>query len=249
MSELNQIISDIKLLIEKYKPNLSKDQKIRMYKIINPDIDDYIILGVKTADLEKVAKDAQRKYNPSFKSAMQIFKTLAKFPVEEYKFVAFFFLDRYKNQFTIDILQFFKSEYFPYCHTWSTCDSCCIRVLGPFIAKKANEDLVIQTIDDWSQNESLWLKRASLVLLLKIVMVHKDFNEIYVFKKVEYMLYFSKENYIAKGIGWLLKTCSKYKPDIITEYLLTNRKRLSRLILRYASEKLPQDKRQLIMEK
>jgi 3-methyladenine DNA glycosylase AlkD len=249
MSVINQVVSDIKKLLEQKKPKLSKDQKTRLYKIINPTFSSYMIFGVKTADLEKIARETQKKYNPSFHSAMEIFKLLARTSVEEYKFIAFFFLDRYKKQFTAEISQFFKSEFFPYCQTWSTCDSCCIRVLGPFLAKKDNLDLAKQTIDEWSYDDSLWVKRASMVLLLKIVMVHKDFDELYIFKKAEYMLNFSNENYIAKGIGWLLKTCSKYKPDIITEYLLINRKRLSRLILRYASEKLPQDKRQLIMEK
>ena len=50
---------------------------------------------------------------------------------------------------------------------------------------------------------------------------------------------FSEAKYIEKGIGWLLKTCSKYKPEVIIEYLSKNKKKLSRLILRYASEKLP----------
>jgi 3-methyladenine DNA glycosylase AlkD len=56
-------------------------------------------------------------------------------------------------------------------------------------------------------------------------------------------------NYIEKGIGWLLKTCTKYKPDKIYEYLLKNKERFSRLILRYASEKLPKEKRAEILKK
>jgi 3-methyladenine DNA glycosylase AlkD len=41
---------------------------------------------------------------------------------------------------------------------------------------------------------------------------------------------------VQKGVGWLLKEASKEHPDEIREYVL---------ILRYASEKLPKDKRVL----
>jgi 3-methyladenine DNA glycosylase AlkD len=249
MAEILQIISEIKFLIEKHKPMLSKDQKIRMYKIVNPDIKDYVILGVKTSDLERIARDIQKKHSPPLKSAMEIFEILAKTKVEEYKFAAFFFLGRYKRQFTAGIPQFFRLKYFSYCHTWSTCDSCCIRVLGPFLAKPNNIELAQKTIDDWSQDNSLWVKRASMVIHLKIIMVHKDFDDSYVFQKVEHMLNYSNENYIAKGIGWLLKTCSNYRPDVIAEYLINNRDKLPRLILRYASEKLSLDQKRLIIEK
>jgi 3-methyladenine DNA glycosylase AlkD len=117
------------------------------------------------------------------------------------------------------------------------------------LAKPNNIELAQKTIDDWSQDNSLWVKRASMVIHLKIIMVHKDFDDSYVFQKVEHMLNYSNENYIAKGIGWLLKTCSNYRPDVIAEYLINNRDKLPRLILRYASEKLSLDQKRLIIEK
>ena len=249
MQEINKIILEIKTSIDKQKPILSEDQKNRMYKIINPDIDDYIILGLRTLKIEKIVMNIHNKYNPLFDDAKEIFKNLAKSNVEEYKFASFFFLNRYKKLFTNDIPEFFKIEYFPYCYTWSTCDSCCIRVLGPFLAKKDNDQLAKSTIDDWVQNESLWIKRASMVILLKIIMVHKGFNEHYVYQKVEDMLKFLNKNYIEKAIGWLLKTCSKYDPSSIFNYLMSNKEKFSHLILRYASEKLPKEKRIEILRK
>jgi len=88
-----------------------------------------------------------------------------------------------------------------------------------------------------------------VVILLKITMIRKDFDEDYVFDLVEKMLKHSEANYIEKGIGWLLKTCSKCKPEVIIDYLLKNKQNLSNLILRYASEKLPKEKRAEIINK
>jgi 3-methyladenine DNA glycosylase AlkD len=80
-------------------------------------------------------------------------------------------------------------------------------------------------------------------------MLKKDFDENYVYNLVNKMLKYSNQNYIEKAIGWLIKTCSKYKPELIFDYLMRNKKTFSRLILRYASEKLPEDKREEILLK
>jgi 3-methyladenine DNA glycosylase AlkD len=77
-------------------------------------------------------------------------------------------------------------------------------------------------------------------------MVNKDFDADYVFRFVEKMGIYP-EDYIHKGIGWLLKTCSNYKPNVIYKYLMNNKKRLPRIILRYASEKLPKEKRKQVL--
>jgi 3-methyladenine DNA glycosylase AlkD len=123
-----------------------------------------------------------------------------------------------------------------------------IRVLGPFLAKKANEELAEKIITTWSESDHLWLRRASIVILLKIIMVNKNFDADYVFRFVEKMGIFP-EDYIHKGIGWLLKTCSKYEQDIIFDYLMNNKEKLPRIILRYGSEKLPKEKRKQVLDK
>jgi len=244
---IENILNEIKAGLTRLAPKRIEEKKNRMYKIINPDIPEYFILGVKTADNEVLVRDIQKKYMPSYENAKEIFRDLSKSNVEDYKFAAFFFLNRYKKDFHEKTPEFFRSEYFSYCHTWSSCDSCCIRVLGPFLAK--NPELARNTIDSWSKDQNFWIKRASLVLHLKIIMVNKEFSGDYVFQKVEQMLPFSREPYIEKAIGWLLKTCSNYEPDLIFNYLMERKEEFSRLILRYSSEKLPKEKRYYILMK
>jgi len=142
----------------------------------------------------------------------------------------------------------FEHQLSKYCDTWAFCDTSCIRVIGPFLGKKNNQQLAEKTINKWSKSENLWVRRASMVILLKIIMIKREFDEIYVYELVAKMLK-QPEDYIQKGIGWLLKTCSKYKPDLIFKYLMNNKERLPRLILRYASEKLPKEKRAQILKK
>ena len=246
---IEKIINEIKTQLEENKPALEQEQKQRMYNIINPDIDDYEIFGIKTADTEKIVKRIHDKFDCTYNDATEIYRILSRYNIEEYKFAAFLFLNRFKKYFSGDTINVIHKAYFNHCHTWSVCDSTSIRVIGPFLAKKGNELLARKTIDEWSDSENLWIKRASMVILLKITMVHKDFEEEQVFNLVEKMFNHVEWNYIEKGIGWLLKTCSKYKPDLIMNYLIKNKEHLSRLILRYASEKLPKDKRVLVLKK
>ncbi|MBA7578176.1 hypothetical protein ES708_20038 [subsurface metagenome] len=243
------VIIEIKNLLVEKTPRLTPEQKSMMYKIINPDISNYVKYGVKVAEIENIVKNVYNKFICTYQDAIEIFKTLTKSNVEEEKFAAFFFLNRFKKNFNEGTIHLFGEEYAKHCHTWSHCDSTCVRVIGPFLGKQGNEELAKKTIDEWSNSDNIWIKRASMVILLKITMIRKDFDETFVFELVDKMLKYSGANYIEKGIGWLLKTCSKYKPEVIIGYLTKNKKNLSGLILRYASEKLPKEKRAEILNK
>ena len=246
---IDSIVSEISSLLLKNIPQLSEDQRERMYKILNPDIADYVIYGIRIPEIEKIVKFVHDKTDCSYYDAVGVFRTLTRTKVEELKFAGFFFLNRFKKGFNENIIDTVREEYAKNCHTWSLCDSTCVRLLGPYLGKKGNETQAIKTINKWSESNNLWIKRASMVILLKITMMRKDFDEAYVFILVEKMLKYAEANYIEKGIGWLLKSCSKYKPEVIIDYLSKNKKNLSRLILRYASEKLSKEKRAEILNK
>ena len=246
---IDSIVKEISILLLQNTPQQSEEQKGRMYKILNPDISDYVIYGVRMPEIERIVKSIHAKYDCGYDDAVEVFRKLTRTNVEELKFAGFFFLNRFKKHFNEETVDLIRKEYAEHCHTWSHCDSTCVRLLGPFLGNKGNEALAKKTVNGWSESNNLWIKRASMVILLKITMMRKDFDEDYVFELVEKMLAYSDANYIEKGIGWLLKTCSKYNPEVIFDYLSKNKKNVSRLILRYASEKLPKEKRAEILNK
>ena len=246
---IDSIVKEISILLLQNTPQQSEEQKGRMYKILNPDISDYVIYGVRMPEIERIVKSIHAKYDCGYDDVVEVFRKLTRTNVEELKFAGFFFLNRFKKHFNEETVDLIRKEYAEHCHTWSHCDSTCVRLLGPFLGKKGNEALAKKTVNGWSESNNLWIKRASMVILLKITMMRKDFDEDYVFELVEKMLAYSDANYIEKGIGWLLKTCSKYNPEVIFDYLSKNKKNVSRLILRYASEKLPKEKRAEILNK
>ena len=243
---IERINHEIRTYLKNNSPHLTEDQKSRMYKILNSNNPNFVGYGNKHSDVEKFVREIHAKHELSYSESSEIFKRLIKSNVHDEKMAGLFLLNRFKKDFdreTVKMIQELIPEYFD---TWAITDTTMIRVIGPFLGKKGNEGLAEKTIDNWSKSENLWIRRASLVILLKIIMIKKEFIEDYVFELVENMHRY-QEDYIQKGIGWLLKTCSKYKPDSIFNYLMNNKERFPRLILRYASEKLPEEKRTKIL--
>ncbi|MFX1479467.1 MAG: DNA alkylation repair protein [Promethearchaeota archaeon] len=243
-----EIINEIKSHLKKIAPHLTEEQRSRMYAILNSSNSNFVGYGIKHSDLEKYVRDIQNKYNLSYHEASQIFKVLIESDVHDEKMAGIFLLNRYKKEFNNETIDMFYDIIPHYYDTWAVTDTSMIRVIGPFLGKKDNYQLAEKTIKKWSNAENLWVKRASLVILLKLIMIRKEFDADYVFKFVE-KISKNSEEYIQKGIGWLLKTCSKYEPDLIFNYLMNYKDRFPRLILRYASEKLSKEKRAQILKK
>lgn len=246
---IRKIINEIKTKLVKNASDLTAEQRSRMYKILNSDNPNFIGYGNKHSEIEKLVREIHKKYQLSYEGACEIFKELVKSDVHDEKISGLFLLNRFKRNFNGETISIFFNAISKYCTTWAFCDTSCIRVIGPFLAN--NDNLAREVIEIWSNSKDMWIRRASMVILLKIIMVKKDFKNTYVFDMVEKMMKYSEdsEEYIQKGIGWLLKTCSNYKPDIIFTYLMKNKRIFSRLILRYASEKLPKQKRVEILNK
>ncbi|MFX1327984.1 MAG: DNA alkylation repair protein [Promethearchaeota archaeon] len=245
---IEKITTEIIKELKRTAPNLTSEQLEWRNRIINSNNPKFFGYGHMISEIEKIIKLIYNKYPCNYEDAIKIFKNLVSSNVLEEKFAGMFFLNHFKRNFNKETIDLFEEQLSKYCDTWAFCDSSCIRVIGPFLGKKNNQQLAENAIDKWSKSANLWVKRASMVILLKIIMIKKEVDEDYVFKLVEKMLKYP-EDYIQKGIGWLLKTCSKYKPDSIFKYLMSNKERFPRLVLRYASEKLPEIKRVKVLKK
>ena len=99
-----KVLSEIREALKEHSPNLMDEQKLRMYKIINPDTSNYIIYGLKIATIEKIIKEIDNKYKSSYPFAVEIFKELSKSNIEEQKFAGLFYLNRYKKFFNINTI-------------------------------------------------------------------------------------------------------------------------------------------------
>jgi 3-methyladenine DNA glycosylase AlkD len=243
-----QIISLIRKKLRNQAPNFPKEKIERKLNILNPDIKEYKTYGIKVKDIETIVKEVDKQVDISYNDVIKIFIELTKSTIEEEKFAGFMLLNLYKRHFNKNLLKTIENLYSDHCHTWSHCDSTSIRVIGPFLAKNNNSQLAYETLNRWIVHENLWIRRMSLASLVKIIMVKKKFNQKFVFELIQKALEYEKEYYIKKAVAWVLRTCSKYQPEIIYKYLLENKENFSRLILREGSEKLEKLKRSTILD-
>lgn len=243
---MSGILSEIKLQLKEKRPELAESQRKRMYQILNSENQDFECYGLKVSVIEQIIKAIYKGYKPAYEEAIKIFENLMSSNIQDEKFAGFFFINQFKQEFNSSIIDLFRECLEKNCDNWAVCDSFCIRVIGPFLAKQ--NELAQKTIESWLNSEKMWVRRAALVILLKIIMVKKEFDEDYVFGIVQ-KIQDQSDDYIQKGIGWLLKTCSKYKADVIYDFLMRKKDNLSRLVLRYGSEKLSKERRKRVLEK
>ncbi len=228
-------------------PNLTPEQLIRRKKILNSSDPSFEQYGHKMSELEKLAKNIFNQYQSDYETAVIVFENLISSHIHEEKFLGILYLNQFKKSFTPETVFLFQRSLTDYCDCWAICDSTIIKVVGPYLGKKGNDTLAYKTIEVWSHSENLWIRRASMVILLKFVLIKKTVEKDFLFKLVHEMLRHDDE-YIQKGIGWLLKTCSRHEPELIFNYLKENKDHLPRLILRYASEKLTKEERKVLLE-
>lgn len=244
----NHVIKLIKKKLKGSVPNLTKEEKERRNRILNSEDPEFKGYGHKMGDLEHIAKGVQRSVGCDYVDALEVFRTLIRSKIHEEKFMGVLFLNRFKKDFDDRVIKAFEETFRKHCDTWALCDSSMIKVLGPFLAKKREEHQLRDIVDKWSNSGDLWIRRASIVIYLKNIMIKKEFDEKYLFEIIE-RFKDDSESYIEKAVAWLLRTCARYKPNIVYDYLKENKDDLSRLIVREGSKKLSKNQRTILLEK
>jgi len=124
-----------------------------------------------------------------------------------------------------------------YVTNWASCDTFCNHTIGTFLEMFP---AYIEKLKEWAQSENRWVRRASAVSL--IIPAKKGFfkNDIFI---IADKLLLDTDDLVQKGYGWMLKsTCNNYDEEVY-QYVLSKREIMPRTALRYAIEKMPQEKK------
>ena len=122
---------------------------------------------------------------------------------------------------------------------WANTDGLATWLIAETIKK---DPTLHRRLLQWTASENRWRRRAAAVSLVPITRKGEMLQEALT---VADRLMTDGDDMVQKGVGWLLKEASKEHPDEIREYLLKWREEAPALTLRYASEKLPKDRRVL----
>ena len=115
---------------------------------------------------------------------------------------------------------------------WDTVDGLAGNVVGPLTARHVT---LRQTLDAWSVDENMWLRRAAILHQLRYRSA-TDARRLFAYCVANAG---DPDFFIRKGIGWALRKYAHTNPSAVGSFLDAERARLSPLTLREAGKHLP----------
>lgn len=203
------------------------------------------IYGVKVAEVTKMSKDYFEFINECTNSEIYLLcEQLLQSGFLEEQFIACNWSYYVCHKSEPDDFIIFENWLKLYVENWATCDTLCNHTIGTFIEKYPYSLTHITT--NWTQSSNRWLRRAAAVTLIIPARKGMFFNEIIA---IADELLTDSDDLVKKGCGWMLKSASEVYQKEIFSYVIKNKKRMARTILRYAIEKMPQELRKEAMKK
>jgi len=177
--------------------------------------------GIKTPIRRKIQKPfLVKEYLPPKKELETIIKTLWKKSEREYQYFSQELAYKYVNQFEKKDIALFE---FMIIHKswWDTIDLIAPKLVGNYF--KIYPEQRDTYVEKWIASNNIWLQRTAILFQLNYKSdLDKDFLA-YIINS----LLGSKEFFINKAIGWILRQYSRINPDWVIEF--TNHTQLDKL--------------------
>ena len=195
-------------------------------------------LGAGAQAIRAVAKGFVRANRDASRTVvLDVVRTLWASPVHEARTLAFELLDAYGpvlRPADARLVERMIRE----SKTWALVDPLAISVAGGLVERF---DELGPTLDRWATDDDFWVRRASMLALLKPL--RRGEGDFARFARYADAMLDEKEFFIRKAIGWILRETSKKRPDLVYEWLLPRASRASGVTLREALRYLPAEQR------
>jgi len=96
---------------------------------------------------------------------------------------------------------------------WDTVDHIAPNLIGRHL--RSRKELQKPLVDKWLASGNIWLQRTAILFQLK----YKDDIDMELLDHIIMRLLGSKEFFINKAIGWMLREISKREPDLVIKYV------------------------------
>lgn len=156
-----------------------------------------------------------KKHLPHKRELAAIIKELWGRPEREYQFFAQELCFKYVNYFErkdIQLLTFMVTHK----SWWDTVDYIAVKLIGAYF--RMHQDQLDSTIEKWLASNNIWLQRCCLLYQLKS---KENMDTIRLSLIIKYLLG-SKEFFINKAIGWVLREYSRTNPKWVSDFVATN---------------------------
>lgn len=170
-------------------------------------------LGIKSPLRKQLLKEHFAEY--ALPEPEQLFEEIWKLynlPEREYQYAAIALIEKMKKQLTPDdfpaLQRLIETKSW-----WDSVDSIAPHFVGQLVKMdRAYGDKVMLK---WSQSDNMWINRSAILHQLKFKQ-HTDVELLFTIIKQHTD---SKEFFIQKAIGWVLREYAKTNPDIVKEFV------------------------------
>ena len=202
------------------------------------------LYGVKTAIVTKIGNQAFKQIKDLPKHEIfDLCEELWKSSMMEESFIACNWAHAIRKQYAPEDFEIFKGWVNRYISNWASCDSFCNHTVGSFLMQYPT---YAEKMKDWSLSPNRWVKRASAVSF--IVPARKGQFKKVIFEIADSLL-LDPDDMVQKGYGWMLKSLADAYEDEVFQYVLDHRANMPRTALRYAIEKMPEEKKREAMKR
>ena len=257
---MENIIADIEKELKANIDEKYKKTEARLFK------EGRKVYGVRTP----LARNIGKKYwkliqNRDKKNVFGLCEKLLGTGFHEPLTIAFRWALNSRKNFEVSDFEIFEKWLEKYVNNWSACDDICSGPLGFLIFDFPG---LLPKVFGWGKNKNRWFRRASAVCLIPSLRRGKYLENGF---KTADALIGDKDDLVQKGYGWMLKEASNKFQKEVFDYVMENKTKLdtgfswkptsvgfvspvgvvplmSRIALRYAIEKMPEDMRQRAMK-
>jgi 3-methyladenine DNA glycosylase AlkD len=190
-----------------------------------------VFLGIKVPELRKLAKEYE---GIALKEAKQLLRS----SIHEQRLLALLILIRKFSKGGVGARERIYELYLrntQYINNWDLVDVSAEHVVGAYLMERNKEQLY-----RLAKSASLWERRISILSTFHYVK-HNEFSETL---KISKMLLSDEEDLIHKAVGWMLREVGKRHLPTEEKFLRAHYKIMPRTMLRYATERFPEPKRQ-----
>jgi 3-methyladenine DNA glycosylase AlkD len=195
-----------------------------------------VFIGVRVPDQRRIAK----KYrNIPLTDVLELLRS----EIHEHRLTALFILTEQFNKGEDEARRRIVDLYLSntaHVNNWDLVDSSAHKILGAWLVDKPRGVLY-----ELAKSESLWERRISIVSTFAFI--HRgDLGDALALAGA---LVDDGHDLIHKASGWVLREVGKKDQSVLEEFLLEHFETMPRTMLRYAIERLPEERRRYYMRK
>lgn len=129
-----------------------------------------------------------------------------------------------------------------YINNWDLVDVTAPKIVGHFLY---NYDRKSKVLEKLAESKKLWDRRIAIISLFYFIRQRECKNALVMYKK----LLNDERDLIHKAIGWMLREIGKNCGEkVLEDFLIKNKSKMARTILRYAIERFPENKRKFYLK-